>query len=365
MSTANPPALVVGTGFGCRIQVPALRAAGFDVRGLVGTDAERTAHRAKANGVPHAFTDLEEAIEQTGAVAVAVATPPHLHGPITLQAIARGCHVICEKPFAADTAEARAMLEAAEAAGIVHLVGHEFRWEPQRAMLARIMAEGRIGAPRLATFTSFIPYLLGPQIDMPHWWFDQEEGGGWLGAAGSHLVDWVRTLLGEFDSLSAAISTFDRSPGDADDTFVFRFRLANGAEGVVQQSAAAWGPPLDVMRIAGTEGSLWLDNGAIMLADRDGTREIPIAEDLQLPPLPPVSTDERQQTPKWQMLTKVELPPYTRLCQAFRSLIEGSRPDHGVALPTFADGLASMEVLDAVRQSAAQDGVRIKLNQSR
>jgi hypothetical protein len=44
-------ALVVGTGFGCRIQVPALRASGFEVVGLVGTDRERTAERAAANAV--------------------------------------------------------------------------------------------------------------------------------------------------------------------------------------------------------------------------------------------------------------------------------------------------------------------------
>src|SRR4051794_16556777 len=97
-NTTAPPALVVGTGFGCRIHVPALRAAGFEVAGLVGSDPERTARRAQANGVPLVFTDLDEAISKTGAVAVTIATPPNSHGPLTLAAVARGCHVICEKP---------------------------------------------------------------------------------------------------------------------------------------------------------------------------------------------------------------------------------------------------------------------------
>src|SRR5262245_26650612 len=116
MNASALPVLVVGTGFGCRIQIPALRAAGFEVVGLVGANAKRTAERAQQNGVPRAFTDLDKAITETKAIAVAVSTPPHLHGPITLKAIKRGCHVLCEKPFAKDVKEARAMLKAAEKA---------------------------------------------------------------------------------------------------------------------------------------------------------------------------------------------------------------------------------------------------------
>ena len=65
MAESELRALVVGTGFGCRIQVPALRGAGFDVVGLVGSDAGRTAERAAANGVAQAYTDLDKAIAET------------------------------------------------------------------------------------------------------------------------------------------------------------------------------------------------------------------------------------------------------------------------------------------------------------
>ena len=119
-TTSAPPALVVGTGFGCRIHIPALHAAGFDVVGLVGNTTERTERRAKASNVPLAFTDLDEAIDKTGAVAVTIATPPHTHAALTLRAISHGCHVICEKPMASNADEAQAMLEAAERAGVTH-----------------------------------------------------------------------------------------------------------------------------------------------------------------------------------------------------------------------------------------------------
>src|SRR5262245_32749995 len=99
------PALVVGTGFGCRIHVPALRAAGFEVVGLVGTRPDRLEKKAAEAGIPAFFTDLDEAITKTGAKLVTVATTPSTHGTLAMKAIAHGCHVLCEKPFAFNAAE--------------------------------------------------------------------------------------------------------------------------------------------------------------------------------------------------------------------------------------------------------------------
>ena len=104
---APVPALVVGTGFGCRIHVPALRAAGFEVVGLVGANPGKTEKRAGQNGITAWFTDLDEAIAQTGAKVVTVATPPSTHAGATLKAVAHGCHVVCEKPFAFDAERPR------------------------------------------------------------------------------------------------------------------------------------------------------------------------------------------------------------------------------------------------------------------
>ena len=58
-------AVVVGTGFGARVHVPALRAAGFDVRALVGRDAARTARRAERLHIDHACTSLADALDKS------------------------------------------------------------------------------------------------------------------------------------------------------------------------------------------------------------------------------------------------------------------------------------------------------------
>lgn len=356
MVITRPRALVVGTGFGCRIHVPALRAAGFEVAGLVGTDAERTRRRADATGVPLTFTDLDAAITRTGATVVTIATPPHTHAPLSLLAIARGCHVLCEKPFARDVHEARAMLAAAEQAGVVHLIGHEFRWQPERAIMARAVADGLIGQPRFITMVSYLPLLADPAAKMPRWWFDIEAGGGWLGAHGSHIVDQVRTTVGEFASLSAVLPMVSAREGVAEDSYVLRFTLTNGVEGVLQQTAGAWGPSASMTRIAGTDGTVWSESGVVKLADRNGVRDLPVPADLVLPQ-PPASSDASR-----QQFSGLELGAYTRLCEVLRAALDGYAPSSAVPVPTFADGVAGMEVLDAIRHSAANRGVLVTLD---
>jgi predicted dehydrogenase len=353
--TAAPPAIVVGTGFGCRIHVPALRAAGFEVAALVGSDPGRTARRAERSGVPLAFTDLDEAISRTRAEAVTIATPPNTHAALTLQAVARGCHVICEKPFAESAAEARAMLEAAERAGVGRLVGNEFRWLPERAVAARAIAEGQIGEPRMLSMVQYHPLVASPEAKMPAWWFDAEAGGGWLGAQGSHIVDHVRSWLGDFETVSAALPIVSDRKGVAEDSYALRLRLANGVEGGVQQTAGAWGPSLAVTRVAGSHGTLWLEGSTVWVADARGARELPVPAELELPPPPAASTDPRER------FSTYELGPYIRLCEALRAYVDGRAPSGLVAPPTFADGLAATEVLDAIRASARAGGQLVRV----
>jgi sugar phosphate isomerase/epimerase len=56
--------------------------------------------------------------------------------------------------------------------------------------------------------------------------------------------------------------------GPADDSFTVRFRMKGGLEGVIQSSAGAWGPPLDIARVCGSEGTLWVEGGMVRFAGR-------------------------------------------------------------------------------------------------
>jgi predicted dehydrogenase len=346
----TPGAIVIGTGFGARVHVPALRAAGFTVEALVGTDPDRTARRAARADVPRALTSVEDALDVPGVVAATIATPPHLHARLVIAALRAGKHVVCEKPFALDVAEAAAMLEEAEAAGVTHLVGHEFRWATERAVVGRAIAEGLIGEPRFVSSVQYVPLAADPDATLPPWWFEPGAGGGWLGASGSHVVDQVRTWLGEFDTLSATLDVVSDRDVAAEDAFTIRFTLESGAVGVVQQTAGAWGPPTGMTRVAGTAGTVWIDDGVAWIATRLGAEPLPVPPELVLPAAPEVSDDPRHR------YTHLELGPYTRLCEVLRAGVEGRPVRAPVAVPTFADGFECMRVLDAVRASAIAGG---------
>jgi predicted dehydrogenase len=349
---ARPGVVVVGTGFGCRIHVPAARAAGLDVVAVVGRDADKAARRAERAGVAASYTSLDDALRLPNADIVVIATHPATHAELAEQAVAAGRHVLVEKPFTTSVDDARRLTDLAAAAGVTALVGHEFRFAPERLTLRDALGRGAIGDPRIATFVSHMSLVASPDAKAPWWWFDPAQGGGWLGASVSHVVDAIRVWLGEFESVSATLPMVsDRDPSSyAEDTAAARFRMTSGCECVLQYTAGAWGPHVELMRIAGPRGTLQLDGTTVTLADADGERVL----DHVGPPLPvevAPSDDPRHQ------FTHIELGPATVQAGILRDLVSGATPSYDVMPPaTFADGLACMQVLDAIRRSSASAG---------
>src|SRR5262249_11099096 len=154
-------------------------------------DAERTKERAAAVGVASPMTSLADALARPDADVVVIATPPHTHAPLALQAIAANKHVVCEKPFTQDMREARELQHAAERAGVLNMLGTEFRWGTVQALAARAITAGAIGTPRLATFIMQLPQLAAPDAEVPDWFSDAGQGGGWLGAYAPHVIDQI------------------------------------------------------------------------------------------------------------------------------------------------------------------------------
>ncbi len=357
---SGPGVAVVGTGFGCLTHVRVFRAAGFDVRALVGRDPEKTGARAKRFEIPHACTSLTEALNLAGIDAITIATPPHTHAPIALAAIAAGKHVLCEKPFTRDAAEARELLAAAEAAGVVHVLGTEFRFAPGRVLLARAVRSGAIGEPRLATFLLHIPMLADSAAEVPEWWADPAGGGGWLAAQASHDIDQVRTTLGEFASVSASLPRVAEHPWAVEDGYLVQFRLRSGVVGIMQSVACDRGPMLFATRIAGTRGTAWAEGDRVRLTDADGTRDIPCPPDVAVPAPDPPPADLMVTAYDLLHAMGIDFGPYTRLAETFRDLILGNDVPADPAPATFHDGVATMDVIDAIRRSAAE-GVSVEL----
>jgi predicted dehydrogenase len=347
-------AVVVGTGFGCFTHVRALQAAGFEVHALVGRDPVKTRRRAEAVGVAHSCTSLTEALALPDTDAVTIATPPLTHARLALEALRAGRHVLCEKPFARDADESRMLFDAAEQAGVVHMLGTEFRFDTGQALLARAVNEGLVGEPRLALFMLHVPVLAERDAELPDWWSDSAQGGGWLGAHGSQVIDQIRVTLGEFETVTASLVNIAR-PTTVDDGFVVHFGMRSGAVGVMQSTAADRGPMLVESRVVGTHGSAWIEGlgDTVRVADASGTRRLPVPADLRTGPPEALPTGLLTTTYELMIGHGLDLGPFTRLAEHFRASIAGVAPPPGPRPATFADGVADMTVLDAMRQSAA------------
>jgi predicted dehydrogenase len=352
-------AVVVGTSYGVLTHVRALRQAGFAVVGLLGRNATKTKERAEVLDIPHAFADLDEALELPGVDVVAVATPPHTHAGIVLASIAAQKHVVCEKPFALDVPEAQTMLDAAERAGIVHMLGTEFRFATGQALLQRVVTSGTIGEPRAAVFVSHMPSLVDPIVELPDWWESAAQGGGWLGAFGSHTIDQIRSTIGELAAVSASLQTLAPRPAmTADDTYTVHFECVDGCTGVLHASCAIPGASVTTTKIGGTHGAAWLAKDEVWVDTGAGAERVPDPPDLARVPHnpPPMSLQPAHaEHTKWHTSGR-DLAPYTRLFARLRARILGEPVADDPPAATFADGVANQAVLDAARRSAAGGG---------
>jgi predicted dehydrogenase len=343
---------IIGASFAKAAYLPALRYVP-DAEVVAVASARLPSARAAADafGVPHAYDDWRAMLRAHRFDLVCVATPPVQHAPQVLAALAAGAHVLCEKPTAMSAAEAARMLAAADAAGRVHMIDHELRFNPNRARIASLIADGALGEVRHVIITT-----VGPSWNDPasrpkgDWWSLADQGGGRLGANGSHQVDLLRWWLGEVAWVTGAARVMvphrvDKATGEtwtatADDVAYFTAEMAGGAVAQVFMSGVAAHNMNNVTQIFGSKGTIRLHNEdeRLWLAPSGGTFE-DITEPDANASLPGVG-------PGIWNVSVVAL--MQELCAAIRE----ARPLRRGA--TFADGVANQRVLDAVRLSGTE-----------
>ena len=362
--TDLPAAVVVGTGFGLFTHVRALRDAGFEVRAIVGRDKAKTARRAAPLDIPLATNDLGEALADPAIRLVTVATPPYAHFTPVMQAIAAGRHVVCEKPFARDLAQAREMLRAAEKAGVIHMLGAEFRFDSAQALLRRVVRGGEIGEPLMF---SRIHHQPGgdPHEKLADWWTDASQGGGFLGAFGTHMIDQVHSTIGEITAVSAVLRKLSplRPNMTSDDYYTVQFETESGCQGVIEAALAFPGPFVMSTKVAGTEGTAWIQSGAsfsdpqeVWIQEAGGeSRQVEMPTELVNPPPTPFPVRELIHTEMDRWHTQgVDVAPYAKLFAQMKAKMEGRPMPLPEPAGDFRDAAVGQAVLDAARLSAAE-----------
>lgn len=124
---------------------------------------------------------------------VVVATPTHLHAEYATAAANAGKHVFCEKPLARTLEQARTMVHAASAAGVSLAVGHVVRYFPEYRHAKRMLDDGTLGRPAVATLTRG-NFAVGSARG---WYLDTEKSGGVVLDLMLHDLDTIRWWFGE------------------------------------------------------------------------------------------------------------------------------------------------------------------------
>jgi predicted dehydrogenase len=319
MSTAQVRVGVIGRGFGARVVAPAFdQTDGCQVTEVVSPRDEA----AVAALCTRDDVDL-----------IAVHSPPFLHLDHVRRAIEGGHAVLCDKPFGRSGQEAAAMCALANEAGVVSLLNFELRFDPSNRQLRTLLQDGVIGEPEHVQCTTHIAVSRLP-LRRFGWLFDAELGGGWIGAWGSHFIDFLRWSIGEITDASAAPRTTVAERPDregrmhrctAEDGFTATLKAANGVTVSIDSTFAAPANLPTRLTVIGQDGALELiGNQQIKRYDASG-----VHDELTLEQPGDVVMQMRQ----WAAVV--------------RDAVRSERSEPGS--PTFADGLACARVMDLLR----------------
>jgi predicted dehydrogenase len=273
-----------------------------------------------------AVSSLDEMLPKVDVVDIC--SPTHLHYEMALKAAAAGKHIVCEKPLARTTRQAREIVSACQKAGVQLLVAHVVRFFPEYALAHAAVAEGQIGKPGVIRLHRG---SYRPKKPAGNWFLDEVKSGGILMDLMIHDYDYARWVAGDVETVSARRVTERHIEAPVDYGLV----ILGHRSGALSHIAGAWAYPPPTFRthleIAGERGLIEFDSDGTApiqnLILKTGGADAP---DVALPSSP------------------VSESPYTTQIKEFYSALT----DGKVARVSAVDGLAAVQIAEAAIQSA-------------
>lgn len=331
---------LVGYGVGGRyFHAPFLEAAsGVELVGVVTTNPQRRAEvEADLPGV--AVFDSIADLAAAGAEAVTISTPPHTRHDLVLESIGAGLATIADKPFAPSAQGGRELAAAAEAAGIVLTVFHNRRWDSDiRTLASALPSLGELQRVE-SRFDQNYPGLL--EVG-PH--------GGLLRDLGSHVVDQMLWLLGPVDSVYARIGHTQFPEGVTDSSFDITLTHASG---VISRVSSTKLNRIDdrELRAYGSLGTFVSHSIDVQAQDLFAGKRP--AQNLSTWGYEPEQCWGQLHTADGVVTVPAQRGGYQDYYEAFAAALRGE----GELPVTLEEGIHTLEVLDAARESAQSNAV--------
>ncbi|MFJ3490941.1 Gfo/Idh/MocA family protein [Leifsonia aquatica] len=241
---------ILGTGGIAASMTSDLKLHGHEVVAVGSRTSSSAARFAAAHGIPRSHGSYEELVADPQVDVVYVATPHPQHAPNALLALEAGKHVLVEKPFTMDRAEAEAIAEAARSRGLVALEAMWTRWLPHMQRLHEVIADGTIGEVRSVIAHHSQKASADPAGRM----LNPELGGGALLDLGIYPVSFAWDVLGAPSGVQA-ISTPTATGVDRQTAILFSYQ--SGSQAVLTTELDARGS--NNATVIGTDGRIELD----------------------------------------------------------------------------------------------------------
>jgi len=236
---------------------PARLVEGVEVSAIAARDPRRAQAFAARYGVPAVHDSYAALLADPSLDAVYIPLPNGLHARWTLAALQAGRHVLCEKPFTSNAAQAREVAAAADGTGLVVMEAFHYRYHPLARRMAEIVHGGELGAIQRVETAMCFPLPRFSDIR-----YDFSLAGGALMDAGCYAVHALRLLAPADPHVTTAHALTLRRDQRIDRAMTARFSFPGGATGEIRTSM--WSSALLRIRarVAGERGTLTVINFA-------------------------------------------------------------------------------------------------------
>jgi predicted dehydrogenase len=362
---------VIGTGFIGAVHVEAIRRTGNQVKGVLSSSEKSTVEAAQKLTVSKAYSSVAEICADDDISVVHVTSPNSLHVEQVEEIIAAGKHVICEKPLALTAAEGAHLLELAERAGVVHALCFNTRFYPMVHEARARIHSGEIGAIRYIHAQYHQDWLM---LDTDwNWRLEPGKAGALRAVAdiGSHLLDQLGFVTGEeieavFAELHTLVKSRNRPMGEvqtftsagavprervemsSDDAAGILLRFKNGAHATLSISQISGGSKNSLKwEIAGSKAAVAFDAQSpeeLWIGNRGTANEV-------------LHKDPSLLSPEAAAIAFYPGGHVEGFGETFRGLFQTiyariEDPSRPIDYPTFADGVRSLKITDAIVASS-------------
>jgi myo-inositol 2-dehydrogenase / D-chiro-inositol 1-dehydrogenase len=306
--------------------------------GVCDLSGDAAARVGRRYGVAHVSTDFRELLALPEIDVVGMAAGPVAHRDLSIAALARGCHVFMEKPCGATAADAQAIADAASAAGRTVGVGFMKRYSTANRMAYNVVKSREFGA---------VAGFFGEYMTAPTYFAGNVDYTGFYLHHCIHYMDLVRYFVAPVEQVTVFRNEF--GPGKL--LLHVHCALANGAIAtIVMGTLQSRGTPMERLQIMGDHRRV----------EVNGVLEVQYFRD------PPFKSDDAQATladgsdtltwrPNLTAAANEDFKGYNALFDAFFAQLDGQPTD----LPTIADGVMAMRVLEAMVAAAGRPGAAV------